>query len=210
MSDARIPPSPQFCEPVPPHHRNDATLKLLAERRSTVAKNMTAPGPNAEQIDDLIRIATRVPDHGKIAPWRFILFQGEAREQFGGILRKVCAAANPDAPEDLLAFEAARFTRAPLVICVVSHVLERHKIPTWEQELSSGAVGQQLLIAASAMGFAAQWLTEWYAYDPHVKDALGLRSGERVAGFIYIGTATEDPLERVRPDHRALITHWPG
>lgn len=210
MSDARIPASPQFGETLAPHHRNDATLKLLAERRSTVAKNMTEPGPSPEQIDDLIRIATRVPDHGKIAPWRFVLFQGDARVRFGNILRKVYESTNPDAPEELLEFEAGRFTRAPLVICIVSTVLERHKIPTWEQELSSGAVGQQLLIAASAMGFAAQWLTEWYAYDPMVKDALGLRSGERVAGFIYIGTATEDAIERVRPDHKALVSHWKG
>ncbi len=210
MSDARIPQSPQFGDQVAPFYRSDETLRLLAGRRSTVAKNLGDPGPSPEQIDDLLRIATRVPDHGKISPWRFILFQGEARAQFGNILRKVFEGANENVPEDLLQFEANRFMRAPLVICIVSTVMERHKIPLWEQELSSGAVGQQLLIGASAMGFAAQWLTEWYAYDAQVKDALGLRSGERVAGFVYVGTATEKPTERVRPNIKNLVMSWPG
>ena len=145
-----------------------------------------------------MRIAARVPDHGKMAPWRFVLFQGEERAYFGEVLAKIWASENePD--ESRQALEAQRFLRAPLVIAVVSRVLEKHNIPEWEQILSSGAVCQNLLIAAQAMGYGSQWLTEWYAYHPQVKDTLGLRSGERVAGFIYIGSTEDEPVERVRP-----------
>ena len=157
-----------------------------------------------------MRLSARVPDHGKLAPWRFILFEGEERAKFGNILRKVTQAENADAPEELLDFEQARFTRAPLVVAVISRVTEKHKIPVWEQQLSAGAVCQNMLIAASAMGFAAQWLTEWYAFDETVKQAMGLLPGERVAGFIYIGTAKEQPRERPRKDITELSSHWKG
>jgi len=201
-------PIPEFGEELLSCHPSGETLTLLARRRSTVAKNMTAPGPSAAQVDDLLRIAARVPDHGKLAPWRFVLFEGKARAHFGNVLRKCFAAANPDAPEELLAIEEQRFLRAPNVIAVISRVTEKHKIPEWEQMLSSGAVCQNILIGASAMGFAAQWITEWYAFDQNVKDTLGLKSSERVAGYIYIGTATEAPRERVRPDVPSLISRW--
>lgn len=184
------------------------TLALLARRRSTAAIALGEPGPSEEQVEQLIRIASRVPDHGKLAPWRFIVFEGEARASFGTILGKVFAATNSHVTEEQIRFEQDRFTRAPLVIAVISNVLEKHKIPEWEQILSSGAVCQTLLIAASAMGFGAQWLTEWYGYDPDIKDVLGLRSGERIAGFVYIGTASEDPVERVRP--QAQVGRWKG
>lgn len=180
-------------------HPSRDTLELLTRRRSTAAIGLSEPGPTPEQVEHLIGIGSRVPDHGKLTPWRFILFEGEGRTSFGNILGKVFAATTPDATAEQIRFEQERFLRAPLVIGVVSTVLEKHKIPVWEQELSAGAVCQNLLIGASAMGFAAQWLTEWYAFDPDVKDVLGLRSGERMAGFIYVGTASEDPVERKRP-----------
>jgi len=203
-------PDPEFGEELVSCHPNDETLSLLARRRSTVANNMTEPGPSPAQVEDLLRIAARVPDHGKLAPWRFILFEGEARASFGHVLRKCFAAANPDAPDDLLNFEEQRFIRAPIVIAVISRITEKHKIPVWEQTLSAGAVCQNLLIGASAMGFAAQWITEWYAFDQNVKGTMRLRSGERVAGFVYIGTATEPPRERARPDLPALVSRWKG
>lgn len=203
-----IPPNPEFGVELKSCHPCNGTLTLLAQRRSTAAGSMAEPGPNARELDDLLRLATRVPDHGKLAPWRFIVFEGEARERFGTLLRRCFAAANPDAPDDLLDFEEQRPTRAPVLIAVVSRITEKHKIPEWEQVLSAGAVCQTLLIAASAMGYAAQWITEWYAFDQNVKDALGLKSGERIAGYIYIGTATEAPRERVRPDVPSLVTHW--
>lgn len=204
----KLPPAPTFGEELTPHRASDDTLALLARRRSTVANNMTEPGPSAEQLDDLLRLATRVPDHGKLAPWRFVIFEGEARASFGGILRKVFSASNPDAPDDLLDFEEKRFTRAPTVLAVISSVTEKHKIPVWEQQLSAGAVCQTLLIAANAMGFAAQWISEWYAYDQLIKDTMGLKSGEHIAGWIYLGTATENPRERPRTDPADLVTRW--
>ena len=193
-------------EPLAPSHANTETLALLTRRRSTPAIGLAEPGPDASQVEHLLGIASRVPDHGKLAPWRFILFEGEARTSFGMILGKVWAVKNPDATPDQIRCEQQRFERAPLVIAVISTVTEHHKIPLWEQELSAGAACQNLLIAASAMGFGAQWLTEWYAYDCDVKDALGLRSGERIAGYIYIGTSAGEVMERPRP--RAHVGRW--
>ena len=202
-----LPEFPEQGERLAPHHRSAATLELLARRRSTAAVGMTEPGPSPEEIDTLLSIAQRVPDHGKMAPWRFILFQGEERANFGQILAKIWAGEN-DTDEARLNLEMSRFTRAPLVIGVISHVLEKHAIPEWEQILSAGAACQNLLIGAQAMGYASQWLTEWYAYHPFAKDALGLRSGERVAGFIFIGSTDDQPVERVRPE--AEIGIWKG
>lgn len=193
-------------ERLAPAHKSPETLALLKRRRSTPAIGLHAPGPDAGQIDELIGIAARVPDHGKLAPWRFVIFENEARTSFGNVLAKVFSAKNAEATPEQIEFERARFERAPLVIAVISTVLEKHPIPVWEQELSSGAACQNMLIAASAMGFGAQWLTEWYAFDPDVKDMLGLRSGERIAGFIYVGTAHDEPVERKRP--RPHVGRW--
>jgi len=206
MNDKTLHDFPAPGEPLAPSHANADTLTLLTRRRSTPAIGLSEPGPDASQVEHLLGIAARVPDHGKLAPWRFILFEGEARSSFGTILGKVWAVKNADSTPDQTRFEQQRFQRAPLVIAVISTVIEQHKVPLWEQELSAGAVCQNLLIAASAMGFGAQWLTEWYAYDPDIKDALGLRSGERIAGYIYIGTANEDVMERPRP--RAHVGRW--
>lgn len=206
MNEPDFPDFPAPGERLASSHQNADTLALLTRRRSTVAVALQEPGPSPEQVERLIGIASRVPDHGKLAPWRFVVFEGEARANFGQVLAKVFSASNPNATADQIDCEAGRLTRAPLVIAVISKVIENHKIPEWEQVLSAGAACQNMLIAASAMGFGAQWLTEWYAYDPFVKDALGLRSGERIAGFIYIGTAPEQPVERVRP--RPHVGRW--
>jgi nitroreductase len=208
MSRLTPPPAPDADAALPACAPSAETLALLARRRSTLARLMTGPGPDAEQRDALVRLAARVPDHGKLFPWRFITFEGEARARFGEILEARLRELEPDAPPERFELERNRFTRAPLVIGVVSDVTENHKIPGWEQILSAGAACQTLLIAASAMGFAAQWLTEWYAYDPAARAALGLADNERVAGFIYIGTATEDPSERPRKPPR--VSAWGG
>src|SRR4029078_8960985 len=144
------------------------------------------------------RGGARVPDHGKLAPWRFILFEGEGRERLADILVSVLAAdgMNPVQIDEW----RGRVTAAPVIIGVVSGAQESIKIPVWEQELSAGAVCQNLLIAAHALGFVASWLTEWYAYHPVVKQKIGLKPGERVAGFVYIGTPTGPLEERPRPD----------
>jgi nitroreductase len=199
MNDAKSVEIPVPGERLAACHPNADTIALLLRRRSTAAVGLTEPGPSPDQVEQLIDIGARVPDHGKLTPWRFIIFEGESRASFGTILGKVFAVKTPDAEAAQIKLEQDRLTRAPLVIAVISSVLEKHKIPVWEQELSAGAVCQNMLIAASAMGFGAQWLTEWYGYDPDIKDALGLRSGERIAGFVYVGTAIDDPVERKRP-----------
>jgi len=181
-------------------------LDLLLSRRSCPARAMTGPGPSKEQLSDILRAGARVPDHGKLAPWRFILFEGEGRERLADILVSVLAAdgMNPVQIDEW----RGRVTAAPVIIGVVSGAQESIKIPVWEQELSAGAVCQNLLIAAHALGFVGNWLTEWYAYHPAVRQKIGLKSGERMAGFIYIGTPKEEVVERPRPDLSKIITRF--
>ena len=185
-------------------------LNTLLTRRSVLAKEMVAPGPSTEQIDQILAAAHRVPDHGKIGPWRFIVFTGEAREQFSQVLGEIFAAENPDAAEAVTGFEKQRLTRAPVVIAVISAPNVEHKVPVWEQELSAGAACQNILLAASALGFGAQWLSEWYAYNDSVNQELELASTERVAGFIYIGSHDKAPKERIRPSLEERIQYWPN
>lgn len=201
--------SPEFREKVAVTHPSVETLELLLQRRSLVAKDIVEPGPNEAQLQQLLQIASRVPDHKKLAPWRFILFQEQARVDFGEILAEAYPQENPNASAEQIEFERNRFTRAPLVIAVVSNVnLEAKNVPEWEQILCSGAVCQNLLIAANAMGFAAQWLTEWYCYHEAVLPKMGLTESERIAGFLYIGTAGKDGSERQRPVVKDLTTIW--
>jgi nitroreductase len=180
------------------------TLDLLLARRSGSAKAMKEPGPSKKQIADILKAGSRAPDHGKLFPWRFILFEGKGRERAGDILAEVVEAEGERAKQ--VEEERGRFLRAPLVIGVISSARELHKIPVWEQELSAGAVCQNILVAATALGFVGNWLTEWYAYHPVVKQRLGLNAGERVAGFVYIGTSKEELEERPRPDMDKIVT----
>lgn len=183
-------------------------MTKLLTRRSVIANNLGEPGPDAEQLRQILTAGARAPDHKKLCPWRFILFEGEARAEFGKVLARACEAAEPDAGATRLETEANRFLRAPVVIAVISHIVDKPGVPEWEQVLSAGAVCQNLLHAANALGFSAQWITEWYAFDAQVCAALGLSEGERVAGFVYIGTAREAPDERDRPDLDAVVSRW--
>jgi nitroreductase len=183
-------------------------IDLLLTRRSVVAGSMTQQGPSNAEVETILAAGHRVPDHGKLGPWRFILFEGEARAAFGSVLRDAFAKADPEAGAERADLETLRFVRVPTVIAVISHVTGHIKIPIWEQQLAAGAVCQNMLVAASALGYASQWLTEWYAYDETVADALGLGEGERVAGFIYLGGKEAQPTERVRPDLTERITRW--
>ncbi|HEX5211543.1 MAG TPA: nitroreductase [Pseudolabrys sp.] len=185
-------------------------LQLLKTRRSVKPMEMTGPGPSATEIDTMLGIAARVPDHGKLAPWRFIVFEGDARLAAGEAIAVVFAADHPEATPDQLAFERQRLARAPLVIAVVSRSGPHVKIPEWEQQLSSGASAMNLVIAAHAMGYAASWITEWYAYDRRVLDKLGLTPNERIAGFVHIGRATKPPEDRDRPRLDAIVTRYVG
>ncbi len=182
-------------------------IEALLTRRSVLAKNLAEPGPTQEQLATILAAAHRVPDHGKIGPWRFIIFSGERRAEFGQLLRSRFAEMNPQAPESLIEAEADRFTRAPLVVGVVSSPI-KHKVPTWEQELSAGAACQNMLLASHALGYGAQWLTEWYAFDKVIDAALGLKEKERMAGFIYIGSVNEAPKERNRPSLDERVSYF--
>jgi nitroreductase len=175
------------------------TLELLATRRSAPAASLAEPGPNAQELESLLKIASRVPDHGKLVPWRFILFEGEARHRAGEIIAGVYAKADPDAETAKLDLERKRLAHAPLVIAVVSRAAPHEKIPEWEQVMTAGAVCMNLTIAANAQGFATVWLSEWYAYDPEVLAGLGLAPFEKIAGFIHIGRPPGPREDRARP-----------
>jgi nitroreductase len=185
-----------------------AALDLLLSRRSGSAKTMTGPGPNPDELRRILAAAARVPDHGKLAPWRFILFEGDARARFGEVLVEALLANEPAANEVRIDMERGRFLRAPLVVAVVSRVVESLKAPEWEQVLSAGAACQNMLIAAHSLGYLGNWISEWYAYDRRVLDKLGLAANERIAGYLYFGKATAPLEERVRPDLDALITRF--
>jgi len=186
------------------------TLDLLHRRRSTSAKAMGEPGPDAAQLQQILQAACRVPDHGKLFPWRFLVIQGEARARLGEVLEEALVARNANVSESLRRFERNRFLRAPVVVTVISSLKTEKPIPEWEQHLSAGAVCQNLLIAATASGFGANWLTEWCAYDDIVTQKLGLGEGEKIAAFIYIGTGTAPLEERPRPLLEDIVTNWTG
>ncbi len=183
-------------------------IDFLMTRRSVTARNLTEPGPDDEELDKILRTGMRVPDHGRLGPWRFIVIKGEARAAFGDVLGEAYKKEDPEAFEELVEVERERFQRAPVVIAVVSRVIREHKIPEWEQALSSGAACVNMLNAAHAIGYAAQWLTEWPAYNADVAAALGLDESERVAGFVYVGTAMEPPAERQRAGYEAVVSEW--
>jgi len=184
------------------------TIDHLLTRRSVSANSLGEPGPSQDEIEQILTAAARVPDHKKLVPWRFLLFQGEARGAFGEILAEICKREEKDPSQFRLETEAKRFMRAPLVIAVISSVVNNPAAPEWEQVLSAGAACQNLLIAATALGYGAQWITEWYGYSQGVRAALKLADNERVAGFVYIGTAKEKPEERERPSLADIAQAW--
>jgi nitroreductase len=183
-------------------------LELLKTRRSVKPMELTAPGPGGEQLATILTIASRVPDHGKLTPWRFVVFEGNARRAAGEKIAAVFREANPEATADQIEFECNRLARAPTVVAVVSRAGPHVKIPEWEQVLSAGASAMSLVLAAHALGFAANWITEWYAYDRRVLEALGIAANERIAGFVHIGTPVQRPEERPRPPLDATVTRY--
>ena len=193
------------------------TLELLATRRSTLAKLLSEPGPSESELELMLQIGGRVPDHRRLEPWRLLVIRGDERRTLHARLAKIYDETHAEASGEARAKALEKLdavARAPVTICVVSSIKDdtekARKTPAWEQQLSVGAVCQNLLVAASASGYAAQWVTEWYAYEPRVKAALGLAHGEQIAGFVFVGSALQDPLERVRPDRSALVHYWRG
>jgi len=188
-----------------------ATLELLLKRRSVVAKNLGEPGPDAATLAQIIAAGLRVPDHGKLGPWRVQVLHKQGQAALGDVFAAVFAADNPEAEDRLVELERQRPQRAPVLLAVTSCVDPLHpKIPEIEQRLSGGALCQNILVAAHASGFAAQWLTEWCAFHPAVKQALGHDPETDIIGFIYIGTPIELPTERGRPAYDDVVSEWTG
>jgi nitroreductase len=183
-------------------------LELLKIRRSVKPREMTAPGPSPAELDTILTIGARVPDHGKLAPWRFIVFEGDARKRAGDVIAKVFAAKNPQAAVTDIEIENKRLTDAPLVIAVVSLTKPHPKVPPFEQELSAGASAMNIVTAATALGYGACWLTGWFAFDRDVLDGLGLKADEKIAGFIHIGKVAKPNEERPRPALSEIVTRF--
>jgi nitroreductase len=190
-----------------------STLDLLLSRRSVKPQTMTTPGPTPAQLETILTAAARVPDHKKLAPWRFVVLEGDARVQFGEVIAQALIADDaktgrgPASPVRLDT-ERKRLSHAPTVVAVVSRVVDTPGAPEWEQVLSCGAACFNMCLAANAMGFGTCWLTEWYSYNADVATALGCAANERIAGFVHIGTATERPADRDRPALANIVSRW--
>jgi nitroreductase len=178
----------------------------LAARRSAPAQALGARGPSRAEVERILKLGARSPDHGKLFPWRFVVMGPESRATLAEELR-------PHAERQADPLKAAKvlgkLTAPPLTVLVVSTPVEGHKVPLWEQQLSAGAVCMNLEHAANALGYSASWITDWYSYDPQALELLGVEAGERVAGFVHIGTLAEPPLERPRPDMARKVAWRP-
>ncbi|MEL6728308.1 MAG: nitroreductase [Pseudomonadota bacterium] len=205
---ALFPPAPPLGTPMLPTRPSAEARQVIGLRRSISKRALGAPGPSSSELDELLTVATRVPDHRRLSPWRFLVFEGEARERFNAAAVEIQRRENPEATEAMLADTASYFTRAPSVVAVISSPDPTHKTPVWEQELSCGAVCFNLLLAANASGWAGCWLTEWIAFSPGINALLGLTEDERIAGYFYFGTATDRPQERMRADVSDKIARW--
>ena len=181
-------------------------LDLVLTRRTVTSAYLEDPGPNAEQIETLLTAGIRVPDHGKLTPWRFIVMDKPSREALVPQFLAHRQATEPDQDPEIRRKQAGVIANAPLCIAVVSTPREHPKIPVWEQHMSAGASVMNLMIAAHAMGFGAQWLTGWYTYDPHTKALMGVGDEEEIAAFVHIGTPQIPPQERPRPEPATLRT----
>lgn len=184
-----------------------STLELLKTRRSPRIADLREPGPSAGEIEALLTAAARVPDHGKLVPWRFLVMQGEKKKEIAAALVPIFKKSHPEATEDQLRKEPERFEGSPLVIAVVSRAGAHVKIPEWEQILSAGAACMNLVVAAHALGYGANWVTGWSAYERPALDLFGVGVGERIAGFIHIGTPSAAQEERPRPALDDIVTY---
>ena len=189
---------------------DNPVIDFMLRRRSVLAASMVEPGPNADELDTILRIATRVPDHGKLEPWQIQVLHRDGQSRLAAVYKEAFVSANPQATDAQVKAAHERLTRSPLLLAVSCRPRPEkfEKIPHIEQQLSAGAVCSHLLIAAGAMGYAAQWLTGGPAYDPAVKAALGLDAGDDIVGFVHIGSLTDGPRERPRPDLDAVVREW--
>ena len=182
-------------------------LSLLKTRRSGKPRDLVAPGPSPDQLREMVGLAARTPDHGKLFPWRFVIVPGDQRAALAQKLGDILMAEKQGCgPRDVEAAEQFA-TQAPALVVVLSTPVQGHKVPVWEQELSAGAAAMNLLHAAHAMGFAGGWLTGWAAYSDAVRDLFG-KPGERIAGFVFIGTPARELEERPRPELSEIVHFW--
>jgi len=179
--------------------------RRLAERRSAPAQALIAPGPTEAEIDAILALGARTPDHGKLFPWRFVVLGPQSRARIAEKLSVLAELRDKPAKDQAV---LAKLTAAPVTILVISAPVPNAK-PVWEQQLSAGAVCMNLEHAAGGFGYSASWITDWYSYDPQATALFGVRDGETVAGFIHIGTLAEPPLERPRPDLSSKVTRLP-
>ncbi len=203
-----IPDTPTPNEKLPATIPSEDALSFLAQRRSTPIKCLSSPGPSLQDVKALLKIASRVPDHRKLEPWRFIIIEGDARVQLGEELARIKQDECPDISDADLTMEKERFLRTPICVAVISSPDVNHKTPVWEQELSAGALCMNLLLAANAANWAGAWLTEWCAFSEAFNKVLNMSADEKIAGYIYLGTAIQQPPERPRPDLESKITYW--
>lgn len=201
----QFPKAADLGDPLPQPVRSDELLNRLSTRRSAPAQTLTAPGPNPEEVAEILRLGARTPDHGKLFPWRFVVMGPVTRAD---LAERLSALALRQGLGGKAQAVLAKLTAAPVSILVISTAAPGPK-PVWEQELSSGAVCMNIEHAADALGYAACWITDWYSYDAEALEILGVKPTEKVAGFIHIGATAEPPLERVRPDLSALTITLP-
>lgn len=187
-------------------------IELITTRRSVVAAKMSEPGPSDDQLKTIIEAGLRVPDHGRVGPWRIQIVRKEAQGRLGELYAKLFKHDNPDAPGDLIEFNRERPLRAPIMLAITFHPDPEVyvKVPRTEQILSCGALCQNLLNGAHALGYVAQWLTEWPAYHAEVKKALGHDADTEIVGFVFIGSASEAPEERQRVGAETVVSEWTG
>ena len=193
----------ELAAPLALPRRDPALIAYLQTRRSAPAQALTAPGPSDADLEAILGIGLRTPDHGKLFPWRLVVLTPGTRTALGHSLSPL-ADDQPD-PNKARAV-LAKLTAPPVTVMVVSTPIREHKVPVWEQELSAGALAMNLSHAAFAHGFSASWITDWYAYDPRAVSLFGIGEDERIAGFIHMGTLGTPPLERPRPDTAAKIS----
>jgi len=186
-----------------------STLSLLETRRSGKPREMVAPGPSAEELDRILTIAARVPDHGKLFPWRFVVIETVQRQALADLLARALPAYDPDANSAHYAKALEFAYQAPSLVVLISAPIAEHKIPLWEQQLSAGAVAMNLLLATHAMGYVGGWITGWMSYSDLVRDAI-CQPGERIAGFIFLGSPGRPLEERPRPDMAQIVRRWDG
>lgn len=184
-----------------------SALSLLQTRRSGKPRDLIEPGPTDQELQQILNIAARSPDHGKLSPWRFVIVGRDQREQLAKLLTRALPESDPEATGAHYAKALEFAHQAPVMIALISAPIENHKIPVWEQQLSCGAVGMNLLHAATALGYVGGWITGWQAYSDRVRQAF-CGEGERIAGFIFLGTPANPLEERPRPDLNQLVRHW--